>query len=150
MCAPRGESWPSPAFAHLPAVRAAVHAELEARAARVQAVADRHVRTGRLRASPAHYPCADNPRVFGGWPAMPLIDEAAIIPGTGFIFLADPDTPKPVNITAPLNPGPGWSNLGHTSRDEMPEFARDGDAPGNDRKPAERQAARPPQRSRTR
>ncbi|AJT67443.1 hypothetical protein T261_5827 [Streptomyces lydicus] len=38
-------------IAHLPGVRAAVRAELEARAARVQAVVDRHVRTGRLRAS---------------------------------------------------------------------------------------------------
>ncbi|SDJ74513.1 DUF5403 family protein [Streptomyces indicus] len=38
-------------IAHLPAVRAAVRAELEARAARVQAVVDQHVHTGRLRAS---------------------------------------------------------------------------------------------------
>ncbi|MYT30470.1 MULTISPECIES: DUF5403 family protein [unclassified Streptomyces] len=38
-------------IAHLAAVRAVVRAELEARAARVQAVVDSHVRTGRLRAS---------------------------------------------------------------------------------------------------
>ncbi|MER7174198.1 hypothetical protein [Streptomyces mesophilus] len=60
---------------------------------------------------------------------MPLIDEAALIPGTGHIYLADPDTPKPTAITDPLNPGPGWTNIGHTSRDELPEFARDGDEP---------------------
>ncbi|MFE3769930.1 MULTISPECIES: hypothetical protein [unclassified Streptomyces] len=60
---------------------------------------------------------------------MPLIDEAAIIPGTGFIFLADPDTPKPMAITDPRNPGPAWTNIGHTSLDDMPEIARDGDDP---------------------
>nr|WSZ97273.1 DUF5403 family protein [Streptomyces sp. NBC_00857] len=38
-------------IAHLPSVRAAVRAELEARAARVQGVVDQHVRTGRLRES---------------------------------------------------------------------------------------------------
>lgn len=38
-------------IAHLPSVRAAVRDELDARAARVQAVVDRHVRTGQLRAS---------------------------------------------------------------------------------------------------
>ncbi|MGW3956845.1 phage tail tube protein [Streptomyces sp. NPDC004752] len=58
---------------------------------------------------------------------MPLLDEAAIVPGTGFIYLADPDTAKPTAITDPLNPGPGWINIGHTSRDDLPEFGRDGD-----------------------
>ncbi|MFE3769932.1 MULTISPECIES: DUF5403 family protein [unclassified Streptomyces] len=38
-------------IAHLAAIRAAVRAELEGRAARVQAVVDSHVRTGRLRDS---------------------------------------------------------------------------------------------------
>ncbi|MYT30467.1 MULTISPECIES: hypothetical protein [unclassified Streptomyces] len=60
---------------------------------------------------------------------MPLIDEAAIIPGSGFIHLADPDTPKPTAITDPRNPGPGWNNIGHTSLDDLPEFGRDGDKP---------------------
>ncbi|MHB6907118.1 phage tail tube protein [Streptomyces sp. DB-54] len=60
---------------------------------------------------------------------MPLIDEAAIVPGTGYIFLADPDTPRPTNITDPRDPGPAWNNIGHTSRDDLPEFGRDGDDP---------------------
>lgn len=38
-------------ISHLPAVRAAVRAELDSRAARVQAIVDRHIRTGQLRAS---------------------------------------------------------------------------------------------------
>ncbi|MEU7639876.1 DUF5403 family protein [Streptomyces sp. NPDC039016] len=38
-------------IARLPTVRAVVRAELDSRAARVQAVVDSHVRTGRLRAS---------------------------------------------------------------------------------------------------
>ncbi|MFE7106642.1 hypothetical protein ACFU98_35380 [Streptomyces sp. NPDC057575] len=59
---------------------------------------------------------------------MALQDDAAIVPGTGYIYLADPDTAKPT-VTDPLAPGAGWSNLGHTNRDEMPEFTREGDDP---------------------
>ncbi|WP_405944756.1 hypothetical protein [Streptomyces sp. NBC_00932] len=60
---------------------------------------------------------------------MALQDDAPIVPGTGYVFMADPDTAKPTTITDPLNPGAGWINFGHTSRDDMPEFGRDGDDP---------------------
>ena len=60
---------------------------------------------------------------------MTLDATAAIIPGTGYIYLAPPDTAKPVTITDPLAPGAPWTNLGHTSRDNMPEFTRNGDSP---------------------
>ncbi|WP_275462063.1 hypothetical protein [Streptomyces noursei] len=59
---------------------------------------------------------------------MPQDDHAPIVAGTGFIYLADPDTPKPV-ITDPKNPGPGWTSIGHTSLNDLPEFGRDGDDP---------------------
>ncbi|WP_405960614.1 hypothetical protein OG235_24785 [Streptomyces sp. NBC_00024] len=60
---------------------------------------------------------------------MPLQDDAPLVPGTGYLYLADPDTAKPTDITDPLSPGSPWVNFGHTSRDEMPEFGRDGDDP---------------------
>ncbi|MFF1792663.1 hypothetical protein ACFVXQ_00220 [Kitasatospora sp. NPDC058263] len=60
---------------------------------------------------------------------MTLDATTTIIPGTGYIYLAPPDTPKPLTITDPLAPGSPWGNLGHTSRDNMPELTRDGDDP---------------------
>ncbi|WP_328391323.1 hypothetical protein OHS81_21575 [Streptomyces sp. NBC_00400] len=58
-----------------------------------------------------------------------MIDDAAIVAGSGYIFFADPDTPKPTRILDPLKPGPEWTNIGHTSREDLPEFGRDGDDP---------------------
>ncbi|WP_241779949.1 hypothetical protein [Streptomyces natalensis] len=53
-------------------------------------------------------------------------DNAVIVPGNGYIYFAEPNTPKPTHITDPLKPGPEWTNIGHTSRDDLPEFDRDG------------------------
>ncbi|MFJ2198991.1 hypothetical protein [Streptomyces violaceusniger] len=60
---------------------------------------------------------------------MTMIDEAAVVAGGGFIYFAEPDTPKPTRITDPLNPGPEWTNVDHTSREDLPEFDGDGDHP---------------------
>lgn len=59
---------------------------------------------------------------------MPQNDDAAVVAGTGFIYLADPDTAKP-EITDPTDPGVGWVSIGHTSLNDLPEFGRDGDDP---------------------
>jgi len=55
-------------------------------------------------------------------------DDAAIVAGGGYIFFAEPNTSKPT-VRDPLNPGPEWTNIGHTSREDLPEFGRDGDDP---------------------
>lgn len=60
---------------------------------------------------------------------MPQNDNAPIVAGTGYIYLADPDTAKPTTITDPTAPGAGWISIGHTSLDDLPEFGRDGDDP---------------------
>lgn len=60
---------------------------------------------------------------------MTMIDEALVVAGGGFIYFVEPDTPKPTRIADPLNPGPEWTNIGHTSREDLPEFGRDGDDP---------------------
>lgn len=60
---------------------------------------------------------------------MALDDGAVLKPGTGYIYLADPDTPKPTDITDPLDPGAGWANLGHTSLTNGISFGREGDTP---------------------
>ncbi|MDT0267978.1 hypothetical protein RM844_16990 [Streptomyces sp. DSM 44915] len=59
---------------------------------------------------------------------MSLDDNAPIVAGGGYIYFADEDTPKP-RVTDPLNPGRAWTNIGHTSREDLPEFGRDGDDP---------------------
>lgn len=59
---------------------------------------------------------------------MALDDAAVLKPGTGYIYLADPDTAKPT-VTDPLDPGVGWSNLGHTSLSNGISFGRNGDSP---------------------
>ncbi|MEV3856065.1 hypothetical protein AB0J38_17290 [Streptomyces sp. NPDC050095] len=56
-------------------------------------------------------------------------DNAVVVAGGGYIYFAAEDTPKPTRITDPLNPGREWTNIGHTSRDDLPEFGRDGDDP---------------------
>ncbi len=60
---------------------------------------------------------------------MPISDNATLVPAGGYIFLAPTDTEKPITITDPLAPGVKWVNIGHTSLDDLPEFARDGDDP---------------------
>ncbi|MGW1837082.1 phage tail tube protein [Streptomyces sp. NPDC002067] len=60
---------------------------------------------------------------------MALLDAAAIVAAGGYIFIADPDTEKPGDLTDPTNPGGAWENIGHTALDELPEFGRDGDDP---------------------
>ena len=60
---------------------------------------------------------------------MALNDDAPIVAGGGYIYVAEPNTPKPGRIEDPLNPGPEWVNIGHTSREDLPEFGRDGDDP---------------------
>ncbi|MEU7200266.1 hypothetical protein [Streptomyces sp. NPDC045470] len=60
---------------------------------------------------------------------MALIDDAAFVAAGGYIYIADPDTAKPASLTDPLAPGAGWESIGHTSRDDLPEFGRDGDDP---------------------
>jgi hypothetical protein len=59
---------------------------------------------------------------------MPQNDAAALVAGSGYIYMADPDTAKPT-ITDPLAPGAGWVSIGHTSLNDLPEFGRDGDDP---------------------
>ncbi|WP_431781703.1 hypothetical protein [Streptomyces chumphonensis] len=59
---------------------------------------------------------------------MSLDDAAVLKPGTGYIYLAAPDTEKP-DVVDPLDPGGDWTNLGHTSLENGVEFGRDGDDP---------------------
>jgi hypothetical protein len=54
---------------------------------------------------------------------MALDDSAVIIPGTGYLFIAPPETAQPASLTAPASP---WENLGHTSRDDGLTITRDG------------------------
>ncbi|MER7984225.1 hypothetical protein ABTY53_01265 [Streptomyces noursei] len=60
---------------------------------------------------------------------MALIDNAAIVPAGGYIFIADPDTEKPGDLADPTTPGGAWESIGHTKLDALPEFGRDGDDP---------------------
>lgn len=54
---------------------------------------------------------------------MALTDSAVLIPGTGELWVAPAETPKPVTPTAPEAP---WENLGHTSREDGLTITRDG------------------------
>lgn len=54
---------------------------------------------------------------------MALVDDAVLIPGTGYLYLAPAETVRPVSLTAPASP---WENLGHTSRDDGLTITRDG------------------------
>lgn len=63
---------------------------------------------------------------------MVHIDEAVITPGTGFIFTAAPGTARPsAALVASYTPMddthfPGYTSMGHTSRDDLPVFGFDG------------------------
>lgn len=63
---------------------------------------------------------------------MPHIDEAVITPGTGFIFVAAPGTARPAEALIESYTAmdddhfPGYSSVGHTSRDDLPSFGFDG------------------------
>ena len=54
---------------------------------------------------------------------MALIDDAVLIPGTGYLYLAPAESARPGSLTAPAAP---WVNLGHTSRDDGLTITRDG------------------------
>jgi len=63
---------------------------------------------------------------------MAHVDEAVITPGTGFIFVADPGTARPSEeliesyVAMDDDHFPGYSSIGHTSRDDLPSFGFDG------------------------
>ena len=63
---------------------------------------------------------------------MPHIDNAVLTPGTGFIFTAAPGTARPsaalVASYTPMDDDhfPGYTSIGHTSRDDLPVFGFDG------------------------
>lgn len=54
---------------------------------------------------------------------MAISDSAVILPGTGYLFIAPAETPRPASLTAPAAP---WDNLGHTSREDGLTITRDG------------------------
>lgn len=54
---------------------------------------------------------------------MALIDDAVVLPGTGFMYIAPAETAQPASLTAPASP---WENLGHTSREDGLTITRDG------------------------
>ncbi|QPB09697.1 major tail protein [Streptomyces phage Shaeky] len=56
-------------------------------------------------------------------------DTEVILPGTGYVYLATPNTAKPAGSFDPLAPGVGWDSIGHTSLENGIEFGRDGDDP---------------------
>jgi hypothetical protein len=63
---------------------------------------------------------------------MPHIDAAVLTPGTGFIFVAAPGTARPsaalINSYTAMDDAhfPGYQSIGHTSRDDLPQFGFDG------------------------
>ncbi|MEU6633814.1 hypothetical protein ABZ905_36930 [Streptomyces parvus] len=60
---------------------------------------------------------------------MALENDAVVLPGTGYVYLATTNTAKPTGVFDPLAPGTGWDSLGHTSLENGIEFGRDGDDP---------------------
>ncbi len=54
---------------------------------------------------------------------MALDDNAVMVPGKGYYYIAPPGTPVPTDIAAPAAP---WVNVGHTSRDEPLTISREG------------------------
>lgn len=60
---------------------------------------------------------------------MAQIDSEVVLPGTGYVYLANPNTAKPAAPFDPLSPGTGWDAIGHTSLENGIEFGRDGDDP---------------------
>jgi hypothetical protein len=61
---------------------------------------------------------------------MALNDNAVVLPAVGYIYVAAVDTasPTPAAIEAfdPTTGIVGWTQLGHTSRDDLPVFGFDG------------------------
>src|SRR5690348_3962301 len=61
---------------------------------------------------------------------MALNDAAVVTPAVGYIYVAPVDTasPTPAEIEAfdPTVGLSGWTQLGHTSRDDLPVFGFDG------------------------
>jgi len=61
---------------------------------------------------------------------MALNDAAVVTPAVGYIYVAAVDTasPTPAQIEAfdPTTGFVGWTQLGHTSRDDLPVFGFDG------------------------
>lgn len=61
---------------------------------------------------------------------MALNDNAVVLPAVGYIYVAAVDTasPTPAEIEAfdPDTGLVGWTQLGHTSRDDLPVFGFDG------------------------
>lgn len=63
---------------------------------------------------------------------MALNDAALFTAAKGFVYIHDPDTavkPTPSQISAHTEEtglGAGWIDLGHTSRDDLPEFGFEG------------------------
>lgn len=60
---------------------------------------------------------------------MSLDNSEVVLPGTGYVYLGEPNTAKPVDWFDPLAPGVGWESVGHTSLDNGMELGRDGDDP---------------------
>jgi hypothetical protein len=64
---------------------------------------------------------------------MAVNSDALFIPGHGTLFVASKHTNPPDNPLAAFSltgPAPaGWDNIGHTSKDNPPEFTRDGGEP---------------------
>lgn len=61
---------------------------------------------------------------------MALDNEAVVTPAIGYIYTADPGTENPTALEIEdFDPEVGfvsWDDLGHTSRDELPEFGFEG------------------------
>lgn len=61
---------------------------------------------------------------------MALNDNSVVLPAVGYIYVAAVDTvsPTPAAIEAfdPVTGFVGWTQLGHTSRDDLPVFGFDG------------------------
>jgi hypothetical protein len=59
--------------------------------------------------------------------------SATIVPGHGTVFVADVNTPMPAGGLADFNltgPAPsGWTNIGHTSKDNTAAFSKSGGEP---------------------
>ncbi|KIQ62400.1 hypothetical protein TR51_25500 [Kitasatospora griseola] len=60
---------------------------------------------------------------------MALDNTEVVLPGTGYVYLAEPNKAKPATGFDPLAPGTGWDSIGHTSLENGIEFGRDGDDP---------------------
>ncbi|ASR77128.1 major tail protein [Mycobacterium phage MyraDee] len=64
---------------------------------------------------------------------MALNDDAVITAAVGYLFTAPPGTAAPtpqeldaLNLETFATLAPAWEQIGHTSRDDMPEFGYDG------------------------